>query len=164
MRKVDAQGDCWTLYIRDKNWRHVPWGKRDVTWHSLLSRSWKVINFKVRQEKKLRSRPAAEWSQRYLYLYIYISFSIAFIYLLVFALLLSLPPSRNSDPGSHSRLFSPPTHYGSCLAFISREDITSYDLVIIDNNVTRQFTSIRVCVWKNDLMWRTHTHTHDTNK
>ena len=27
--------------------------------------------------------------------------------------LFSLPPSRNSDPGSHSRLFSPPTHYGS---------------------------------------------------
>ena len=29
----------------------------------------------------------------------------------------SLSPSRNSDPGSHSRLFFPPTHYGSCLAF-----------------------------------------------
>ena len=28
----------------------------------------------------------------------------------------SLPPSRNSDAGSHSRLFSP-THYGSCRAF-----------------------------------------------
>ena len=35
----------------------------------------------------------------------------------------SLPiNSRNSDPGSHSRLFSPPTHYGPCLAFLSRED------------------------------------------
>ena len=30
---------------------------------------------------------------------------------------LSLPPSRNSDPGSHSRLFSRSTNYGSCLAF-----------------------------------------------
>ena len=30
----------------------------------------------------------------------------------------SLPPSRNSDPGSHNRLFSPPTHYGSCLAYL----------------------------------------------
>ena len=40
---------------------------------------------------------------------------------MIFALLFSLPPSRNSDPGSHSRLFSPPTHYGSCLAcFIAR--------------------------------------------
>ena len=29
-----------------------------------------------------------------------------------------LPPRRNSDPGSHSSLFSPPTHYGSCLAFL----------------------------------------------
>ena len=32
----------------------------------------------------------------------------------------SLPPSRNSDPGSHSRLFSPP-HYGPCLVFLWRE-------------------------------------------
>ena len=46
-------------------------------------------------------------------------FSIPFI---IFALLFSLPPSRNSDPGSHSRLFSTPTHYGwredfSCFSF-----------------------------------------------
>ena len=32
-------------------------------------------------------------------------FSIAYI---AFALMFSLPPSRKSDPGSHSRLFSPP--------------------------------------------------------
>ena len=38
------------------------------------------------------------------------------------ALVFSLPPSRNSDPGSQSSLFSPPTHYGSCLAILSRED------------------------------------------
>ena len=48
-------------------------------------------------------------------------FSIPFI---IFALLFSLPPSRNSDPESHSRLF-PPTHCGSCLAFFSREDFSS---------------------------------------
>ena len=35
---------------------------------------------------------------------IYCFFLISFI---IFALLFSLPPSRNSDPGSHSRLFSP---------------------------------------------------------
>ena len=40
---------------------------------------------------------------------------------IIFALLFSLPPSRNSDPGSHSRLFSPLTHYGPCLAFFFRE-------------------------------------------
>ena len=40
-----------------------------------------------------------------------------FIPFIIFALLFSLPPSRNSDPGSHGRLFSPPTHYGSCIAF-----------------------------------------------
>ena len=37
----------------------------------------------------------------------------------------SLPRSRNSDPGSHNRLFSPPPHYGSCLAILSREDFSS---------------------------------------
>ena len=37
----------------------------------------------------------------------------------------SLPPSRNSDPGSRDRLFFPPTHCGSCLAFSSREDFSS---------------------------------------
>ena len=41
----------------------------------------------------------------------------------------SLPPrhcSSNSDPVSHSRLFPPPRHYGSCLAFLSREDFSSF--------------------------------------
>ena len=34
--------------------------------------------------------------------------------------------SRNSDPGSHtSRLFSPPTHYDSCLAYFYREKISA---------------------------------------
>ena len=40
--------------------------------------------------------------------------------------LFSLPPSRNTDPGSHSRLFFPPPHYGSCLVFLSREDFSSF--------------------------------------
>ena len=44
---------------------------------------------------------------------------------IMFALLFFLPPSRNSDPGSHSRLFSPPTHYGSCLAFFYCENTDS---------------------------------------
>ena len=38
----------------------------------------------------------------------------------------SLHPSRNSDPGSHSRLFSPPTQNDSCLALLSREDFSSF--------------------------------------
>ena len=44
----------------------------------------------------------------------------------------SLPPirilirSRKSDPESHSRLFCPPPYYGSCLAFLSREDLSSF--------------------------------------
>ena len=53
-------------------------------------------------------------------------FPIPFI---ILALRLFLPSSCNSDPGSHSRLFSPPTHYGSCLAFLSREDFCSFFLV-----------------------------------
>ena len=39
------------------------------------------------------------------------------------------PPSRHSYPGSRNRLFSPPTHYGSWLAFLSREDFSSSSLV-----------------------------------
>ena len=57
------------------------------------------------------------------FLFLFLFFSIPFI---IFALLFSLPPSRNSDPGSHSRLFSPPPHYGSCLAFLSQEDFSSF--------------------------------------
>ena len=34
--------------------------------------------------------------------------------------------SPSSDPGSYSRLFFPPTHYGSYLAFLSREDFSSF--------------------------------------
>ena len=71
------------------------------------------------------------WRQHYYILpsslfFFRLVFSIPFI---VFALLFSLPPSRNSDPGSHNRLFSPHTHYGPCLAFLSREDFSSFSLV-----------------------------------
>ena len=38
----------------------------------------------------------------------------------------SLPLRRNSDPGLHSRLFSPPPHYDSCLVFLSREYYSSF--------------------------------------
>ena len=48
-----------------------------------------------------------------------LSFSLLFFFHPIYYLRpsFSLPPSGNSDRGSHSRLFSPPTHYGSCLAF-----------------------------------------------
>ena len=61
-------------------------------------------------------------STRLLYMckFFFLLFSIPFM---IFALLFS--PSRNSDPGSHIRLFSPPTHYGSCLAFLSREGFST---------------------------------------
>ena len=45
---------------------------------------------------------------------------------IMFALIFSLPPSRNSHLGSHNRLFSPAPHCGSCLAFLSREDFSSF--------------------------------------
>ena len=38
----------------------------------------------------------------------------------IFALLFSLPPSHNSDPGSHSRLFSPLPTTVRALHFIAR--------------------------------------------
>ena len=44
---------------------------------------------------------------------------------IVSTLLFSLLPSRNSDSGSLAGS-SPPTHYGSCLAFLSREDFSSF--------------------------------------
>ena len=56
-------------------------------------------------------------------LFFFFFFSIPFT---VFALLFSLPLSRNSGPGSYSGLFPPPTHYGSCLAFLSREDFSFF--------------------------------------
>ena len=56
-------------------------------------------------------------------------FFFKFIPFIIFALLFSLPSSRNSDPGSHSRLFSTPTHYGSFLAFFFREKISTPSLV-----------------------------------
>ena len=44
----------------------------------------------------------------------------------VFAIHTYVSPFLNSDPGSHSKLFSPSTHNGSCLAFFSREDFSSF--------------------------------------
>ena len=46
----------------------------------------------------------------------FLLFAIPFV---IFALLFSLPPSRNSDPGSHSRLFPLTHHYGSCLVYFT---------------------------------------------
>ena len=48
------------------------------------------------------------------------SFSFFLIPFIIFALLLSLPPSLNSDPGSHSRLFSPLPTTVCALHFIAR--------------------------------------------
>ena len=49
-------------------------------------------------------------------------FSVYFLHPFLF----SLPPGCNSDSGSGSRLFSPPTHYGSRLALLSRQDFSSF--------------------------------------
>ena len=48
---------------------------------------------------------------------------------IISALLFSPPYSRNSDPGLHSRLFPPPPHYGSCLAFY-REEISALSSLV----------------------------------
>ena len=53
---------------------------------------------------------------------LFFPFFFPLILFIMFTLLFSLLPSRNAEPGSHSRLFFPPTHYGSCLARLSRED------------------------------------------
>ena len=87
-----------------------------------LNGKWKRIN----ETRKKRARCTKSTCTKFLlvplnmlllcqiHFFIFI-FSIPFI---IFALLYSLPPRRNSDPGSHSRLFSPPTHYG-CLLYTS---------------------------------------------
>ena len=54
---------------------------------------------------------------------------------IIFDNLFSLPPGRSSDPGSHSRLFSPPTHYGPCLAFLSRQDFLSTLSSLVDSSL-----------------------------
>ena len=51
-----------------------------------------------------------------------ITFFFFFLIPFIFSPFFSLPPSRNSNPGSHSGLFSLlPTHYGSWLAFLSQD-------------------------------------------
>ena len=56
----------------------------------------------------------------------------------VYYLRLSIPylvsPSRNSDPGPHCRLFSPPTHDGSCLAFF-REKISALSSLVDSHRI-----------------------------
>ena len=60
----------------------------------------------------------------------YIFQSIFAIPCIIFALLVSLPPSRNSDPGSHSKLSSPPTHYGLCLPFFYRKKLSALSSLV----------------------------------
>ena len=69
----------------------------------------------------------------------------------------SLPPSRNSDSGSHSRLFFPPTHYGSCLAFF-REKISalsslvdSHRIVLTRARCSQQLTLFFISFYKVNL-------------
>ena len=45
------------------------------------------------------------------------------VYIIFFALLFFVPPSRNSDPGSHSRLFSPVTHTAVRALHFNREKV-----------------------------------------
>ena len=51
-------------------------------------------------------------------------------FFIIFALLLSLPPSRNSDPGSHSRLFSPPYPL-RFVPYFHREKISAISLSLL---------------------------------
>ena len=54
-------------------------------------------------------------------------FSIPFM---MFALLFSLPASRNSDPGSHSRLFSPPTIFAVRALHFYRDKISALSSLV----------------------------------
>ena len=96
-------------------------GYRDIWWHN---------------QRFLHSRIRPEACGVYISscagrTFFFVFFPIPFF---IFALLFSLPPSRNSDPGSHSRLFSPLTttvtaYYGTCLAFYREKESTLSSLV-----------------------------------
>ena len=51
-----------------------------------------------------------------------------------------------SDPGSHSRLFPPPSHYGSCLAFFYREK-TSALSSLVDSRRNAKNKSTTLARW-----------------
>ena len=106
---------------------------RSLTWNNgtewqMCSRWSKILGANRRLESKFQEvhAPGKHPGRRIMHFFFFFP-SHSFI---MFALLFSLPPSRNSDPGSNSRLFFPPTHYGSCLAFLSREDFSSFFPVV----------------------------------
>ena len=71
-----------------------------------------------RAGKSWRAKKCARCFYIYIYIYIYCFFFVPFI---IFAhLLLSLLPTRNSDPASHSRLFSPLPATVRAFIFIAR--------------------------------------------
>ena len=74
-------------------------------------------------EYLLESKLSIYLNMDHVLVYSFFFFPITFI---VLSLLFSLPPSRKSDRGSYSRLISPRTHYGSCPAFLSRDDFSSF--------------------------------------
>ena len=67
----------------------------------------------------------------------------------------SLPPCRNSDRGSNLRFFSPPLPYGSCHAFLSREDFSSFIPRRLASNCTKYIlellpgTTVRCILYKS---------------
>ena len=114
-------------------------GQRHRSWHAFLLR-FNMYLFLAQYERVYLFLAIAHIDV-YLFFF-FLFFPMPFI---IFALLFSLPPSRNSDPGSHSRLFSPPTHYGSCLAFLSWEDFSSFfprRLAWMQPNYTRNTTMV----------------------
>ena len=66
--------------------------------------------------------------QQYPILYVCCCFVVVFFPSHLFSshLFFSLPPSRSSDPGSHSSALLPLSHCGSCPAFLYREDFSSF--------------------------------------
>ena len=62
------------------------------------------------------------------------------------------PPSSNSGPGSHDRLFPPPPHYGTCLAFLWRYYFGPF-------LPRRSRVELGIAVACGDLLYRVHTST-----
>ena len=67
----------------------------------------------------------------------------------IFALLFNLLRSRNSDPGSHSRPFSPPLHFGSCLSFYREKTSALSSLVAQRRIASNSWFGRKGCVYRD---------------
>ena len=99
---------------------------------------------------------ALAWDERFIILVLSISFFASHFLPSPF---FSLPPKRNSDPGSRSRFFSPSTHYGSCFAFFIARRFQLSPRRLASNMKTQMKTHIQEKALLIGVYLAYHTHT-----